>query len=201
MLHSPNPCSSVSCCRLNAHPPTGDGAWWCSRCHSLSSPLSRSARPLTSDEWLVPVQADTSVALTSLSVHATGGAGSASLCMFPSELCCLLIACCVSVCSSMLYVHRVYVACVCACIECASSVCVRASGCVLAPTQTGRHCRRAANAHRHAHKHEGGVHDSREPRRRRRGGPLEWDSRGCNAEWDSRGYNAARARCSETASS
>ena len=83
------------------------------------------------------MQADTSVALTSLSVHATGGACSASLCMFPSELCCLLIACCVSVCSSMLYVHQVYVACVCvhrvciervrACIECVSSVCVRAS--------------------------------------------------------------------------
>ena len=92
------------------------------------------------------MQADTLVALTSLSVHATGGAGSANPCMFPSELCCLLIACCVSVCSSMLYVcassvcrvcvnassvhrayvcvHRVCIERVCACIECASSVCV-----------------------------------------------------------------------------
>ena len=99
------------------------------------------------------MQADTSVALTSLSVHATGGAGSANPCMFPSELCCLLIACCVSACSSMLYVcassvcrvcvnassvhracvcvHRVCIErvcacieCACACIECASSVCI-----------------------------------------------------------------------------
>jgi hypothetical protein len=82
------------------------------------------------------VQADTLVALTSLSVHATGGAGSANPCMFPSELCCLLIACCVSVCSSMLYVcassvcrvcvttSSVYIERVCACIKCASSVCV-----------------------------------------------------------------------------
>jgi len=85
------------------------------------------------------VQADTLVALTSLSVHATGGAGSANPCMFPSELCCLLIACCVSVCSSMLYVcassvcrvcvnassvHRAYVCVHRVCIE---RVCVRAS--------------------------------------------------------------------------
>jgi hypothetical protein len=36
------------------------------------------------------------------------------------------------------------------------------------------------------------LHDSREPRRGRRGGPLEW------GPW---GYNTARARCSEAAPS
>ena len=88
------------------------------------------------------MQADTSVALTSLSVHATGGAGSANPCMFPSELCCLLIACCVSVCSSMLYVcassvcrvcvttSSVYIERVCACIKCVSSVCVEHRVCI-----------------------------------------------------------------------
>jgi hypothetical protein len=66
------------------------------------------------------------VALTSLSVHAAGVVLVAPACAcfrLSSTAYSESIACCVSVCSSMLYVHRVYVACVCACIECASSVC------------------------------------------------------------------------------